>query len=233
MLSTVLGVILGGLITIGVALGIEFLRLPRLSLELDSPRRAKYAESAPAKSGRFLRINLLNERLPSVFGWMLRSAALQCAGTISFYQLDGRRVFREDMSIRFARTPEPVPVHGFVGNWPLVLFDARREALNARVDVYPGESTPLDVAARFDTDGDAYAWSNQNYFSDPLWRDPNWKLPRGLYLVLLTVSSSGRKCQGLFRLHNDANVDDFRLDLANHEDYKSIRRYEAGVPLEF
>jgi hypothetical protein len=53
----------------------------------------------------------------------------------------------------------------------LNIIDTMRLSLKSRIDVYPGESEPLDVAARFDDDVQCFGWSNEGYFSDPPWRE--------------------------------------------------------------
>jgi hypothetical protein len=80
------------------------------------------------------------------------------------------------------------------------------------MDVYPGEFEILDVAVRLDDEEDCYGWKNESYFCIPPWRNPNWKLPRGRYLVSVEIASSGQKCVGLFRLINDVPGTDFRLE---------------------
>jgi len=114
--------------------------------------------------------------------------------------------------------PEPVAVQFVVGATQVAIFDPSRAIAESRIDVYPGESTPLDVAAKFESEEDAYGWSNLSYFSNPPWRNQDWKLPRGRYLVAITISSSGQKCEGLFRLLNEAGPKDFRLEPAQPGD---------------
>jgi len=123
------------------------------------------------------------------------------------------------MPVRFSETPEPVGVPIVLGDIRGVIFDPSRAAVQSRVDVYPGEIARLDVAARFGSEEDAYGWSNLSYSSNPPWRNPDWKLPRGRYLVSVTVSSSGEKCHTIFRLLNEAGTHDFRLEPARSEDH--------------
>jgi hypothetical protein len=65
-------------------------------------------------------------------------------------------------------------------------------------------------------------WSNQSYFSDPPWRNPDWKLSKGRNLIDITITSSGAKCKGLFRLINNVGQKDFRIENARPEDFKKI-----------
>jgi hypothetical protein len=111
---------------------------------------------------------------------------------------------------RWASTPEPVPI---------VLAPATPQAQQLvlipegrGVDVYPGESELLDIAIRADDYAECYGWNNEAYFSSPVWRNPNWKLDRGRYLVRVIITSSGQKCIGWFSLENSVGRAAFRLE---------------------
>jgi hypothetical protein len=145
---------------------------------------------------------------------MSRNAALQCRGVITFHNLDGQRFFANGMPVRFALSPQPLPMEIAIGDLRGAVFDMSRLTSDSRSDVYPGESTPLDVVVKFDNETEAYGWSNLSYLSDPPWRHPDWKLPPGRYLIAVTVFSSGQKCEGLFRLLNEGGPKDFRLEPA-------------------
>ena len=212
--NEIASIVAGGIITILVTISVEVLRRPKLRLAVGKPVDATYADERPAKKGRYLYVDLINDPLPWFARWMSRGAALQCLGTITFHNLDGQRFFFREMPVRFSRTPEPVPVQLRVGETIIALLDPSRANAESRIDVYPGEATPLDVAVKFESEEEAYGWSNLNYFSTPPWRNPDWKLPQGRYLIAMTISSSGQKCRGLFRLLNEAGPMDFRLEPA-------------------
>jgi hypothetical protein len=212
--NEIASIVAGGIITILVTISVEVLRRPKLRLAVGNAVDATYTDERPAKKGRYLYVNLINDPLPWFARWMSRGAALHCSGTVTFHNLDGQRFFAREMPVRFSRTPEPVPVQLRVGEAVIAFFDPSRANAESRIDVYPGESTPLDVAVKFESEEEAYGWSNLNYFSTPPWRNPDWKLPRGRYLVAITISSSGQKCDGLFRLLNEAGPMDFRLEPA-------------------
>lgn len=71
------------------------------------------------------------------------------------------------------------------------------------MDVQPGESEIFDVAAKLDNEEECYGWSNESYFSEPIWRNPNWQIPRGRYLIKATVVSASQKVTEILRLIND------------------------------
>ncbi len=180
----------------------------------DPPCDSNYrGQGRPAQEIRAVRLEIHNRRLPGWMGWMTRSAALQCLGTITFHRLDGQNVFGRSMAVRWAGSPEPVaiPAIGPSGE-QFQILDLVRLTSASRMDVYPGEKEALDVAVRMDSDADCYGWSNESYFSNPLWRNPNWRLPYGRYLVMVVIVSSGQRCRGAFRLINDVPRADFRLE---------------------
>lgn len=208
----ILSIVIGGVITILTAIGVEWLRRPKLRLAIEE-KPVEYLPSGDNPARRHLRLRLINDSLPRIARWMLRSAALQCRGEIRFHHLDGQRVYDRAMSVRWARLPEPVAsqVISIPDNIPhFYIRDFARTFTDSRIDVYPGEEEILDVAVRFDGEPDCYGWNNEAYLNN--WRTPSWKLPRDRYLVEVVINSSGQKCVGLFRLINDvAQLADFRL----------------------
>lgn len=214
MNETAIGIVGGAVVAIVITIIVETLRRPKLSMRIAETGNTTYPPGRPASSGQYLNIELINEPLPWLFRWLSRDAALQCRGTITFHTLDGHRYFSTAMPVRFVHSPEPVPMQIVMGNQTGILVDPLRLSLDSRIDIYPGESSPFDIAAKFDADTDCYAWSNLNYFSMPAWRHPDWKLPPGRYLIEATILSSSAKSRRLFRLFNQGGPKDFRLEKA-------------------
>ena len=210
---TVVEVVLGAIVAILTTIWVENLRKPRLELRIASPTDVQY-QGRPATQARFLGLELVNRSLPRWARWMSRDAAIQCHGTITFHHLDGQNVFGRAMPIRWSGSPEPVPMRLVVDDKHILIADPARLTLTSRMDVYPGEAERLDVAARFDNEDECYGWSNESYFSDPVWRNPRWRLASGRYVFKVTVISAGQSCTGIFRLINDVAQQDFRLEPA-------------------
>jgi hypothetical protein len=103
---------------------------------------------------------------------------------------------------------------GTCNNNQILIHDPARYSLASRVDVYPGETERLDIVGKFDNDSECYGWSNESYFSNPAWRNPNRQLQSGRYLVHVIIVSSGERHTGVFRLINDVPRQDFRLEHA-------------------
>ena len=205
-------IVVGALITIGFVVWRESIRKPKLVLRIADPVDASYT-NRPAQTARYLGLIIENKKLPRFARWLSRNVAVRCHGIITFHHLDGQNVFGRPMQARWSGSPEPVPIQAIApGPLPIQIFDPVRLSPELHRDIHTGESEKLDVAARFDNDVECYGWCNDNYFSSPVWRDPNWKLNPGRYLVKVIVISSGERCSGLFRLINDVPVSDFRLE---------------------
>lgn len=210
---TVLEVVLGAIVAILITILVENLRKPKLRLRIAQAVDMQY-QGRPATLARFLGLELMNNPLPRWARWMSRNVAIQCHGTITFHHLDGQNIFARSMPIRWSNSPDPVPIHLAVGDKQILIVDPAKLNLTPRMDVYPGESESLDVAGRFDNESECYGWSNESYFSEPIWRNTNWKMPVGRYLVKVNIVSAGEKCNGVFRLINDVSQKDFRIEAA-------------------
>jgi hypothetical protein len=216
---TILEVFLGAIISIVTTITVEYLRKPRLKIQIAEHTDVTY-DNRPAGEVRFLHLKLVNESLSPLLRWMLRETALQCHGTISFHHLDGQNVFGRSMPIRWSGSPEPVTLNFVVAvdDKRFTIIDPTRLTLISRMDVQPGESETFDVAAKFDNEEECYGWSNESYFSEPIWRNPDWRIPRGRYLIKATIVSAGQKVTEIFRLINDVDQQDFRLEPAQETD---------------
>ncbi len=209
--STVVEVLLGAVVAIFITIWTENLRKPRLKIRIADPIDREY-EGRPAKFARFLSVNVINEALPRWARWMSRNSATQCHATITFHHLDGQNVFGRTMPTRWSRSPEPVPAQVVFDNKVLLITDPTKFEMNTRFDIFSGESEELNIAARFDDDSDCFNWSNENYFCDPPWRHPRWRLSPRRYLVKVVVTTAGEKVAHVFRLVNDVPRQDFRLE---------------------
>ncbi len=169
--------LLGGLITIGTSIAIEFLRRPRLTIT-PAPPQDFSTPFAPAGL-RSLRVFVRNEPLPYCLSWMLRGPALQSRGEIFFHHLDGQSVFGKGMEGRWAGTPEPIPISVFgSGGERFKIIDFARFTSGTRLDIYPGEQEELDLAARMDQDAECYGWEQRELFSSKRTRkEPNLEAP--------------------------------------------------------
>jgi len=204
-------VILGAVISIIITIGIENLRKPKLSVVLRPPVDRDF-QNAPAQKVRFLQVDVVNQPLHPLVRWMSREAAMQVHTSVSFYHLDGQNVFGREMIARWSGAPEPVLPTVILDDKRGFIFDPLRLTVSSNMDIYPGHSQAFDIAAKLDDDEECYGWNNEVYFSNPLWRNPNWKLPHGRYLVKVTISTAGEKVTHIYRLINDVPRNSFRLE---------------------
>jgi hypothetical protein len=109
------------------------------------------------------------------------------------------------------------------------IFDPARGTKTTTIDIPPGERPePLDIAARFDNDTDCFGWNNENYFSNPPWRNPDRVLHGGQYLVKVTVRAAGQRRDGFFVLNNAGTRTNFRLQGASLTEIERVEAAEAA-----
>ena len=212
---SIVGGFVGAVIAIAFVMLVEHWRKPQLTMNINLPLDHRYPPGKPAKKVRLLKISIANKKLPRVGRWMMRSAAISCYGFITFYHLDGQDVFGRSMPIKWTRSPA-------ISVTPLGEVKYLDFHSATHIDIHPGEKEEIDIVARYDNDAECYGWCYDNYFSDPPWRNPDWKLNDERYLVKAEVICAGERCVDLFRLINDVPVNAFRLENAQPDDYKEI-----------
>jgi len=219
-------VILGAILSILITIWVEYLRKPKLSFQTNDISDVDYSklpEKRPANIARFLSVVVENRPLTWLVRWLSRNVALQCHAEISFYHLDGQNVFGRAMVARWSGSVEPVPQIQISGDRNQVFIsNIGTNSSSTRKDIYPGENASLDIAARFDSDESCYGWNDDGYFSEPVWRNPKWKLPPGRYIVKVELTSAGDKAVNYYRLINDTDITSFRLEHAQPDDVKKV-----------
>jgi hypothetical protein len=227
MLLAALGAFLGAVLSILAGIAIEYLRKPKLWLTIESPPADQTYPAAPAKHARFVRVYLSNRPMPKLFQWLGRSAAYQCTGDVQFHHLDdGAAVFSRAMPVRWSGSDEPLSYQVLPDGKVAQLFDPAKYNAAFRRDCFPGTRELIDVAARFDNDEDCFGWSNESYLPGKGWRNPEFKLPKGRYLVKVTIHSSGDKVWGVFKLENSVAREHFRLLTASEEEVAKLRQQD-------
>jgi len=228
MSQTVIELVLGAVIALLVTIWLESSRKPKEELSIAPPHDNRY-QNRPASTARFLALEISNKPLPRSLRWMSRSPAVQCHGMIRFDRGNGEHLFNRAMAIRWSGSIEPIATDLIVSGVRVSLVDHTKLMLSTRVDIHPGESSHLDVAARFDDELQAFDWSNESYFSNPIWRAPEWTIPPGRHLLRVEVVSSGETCSGIFRFINDGPQAQFRLEPAAPAEVALLRATSAGT----
>jgi len=222
MFTTAIGAFVGALLSLFISIYIEYQRKPKLDFEIEDPPLDLRYQSAPAKEGRFVRVKLQNRGMPRLLKWLGRDAAMHCHGDIQFHHFDGAPVFSRPMPMRWAGSDEPLSHQVMPNGQVKQLFDAAKYNAISYRDCFPGTTETIDVAARFDQDDECYGWCNENYLPGKGWRNLEWKLPKGRYLVRVTVYSAGDKVSAVFKLENSVARQHFRLMRASKEDAKKL-----------
>ena len=207
---------LGVIIAIAFTIFIENLRKSKLQIINISFIDKEYTNKYPAQNARFLVVEIQNKPLPKFVKWMSRNPALHCHGYVSFHYMDGQNIFGRNMQLKWSDQPLPTTLWIQTNNEKIGISNFQ-SSFNT-IDAFVGEKYKLDVAAKFDEDSECYGWTYENEFSDPLWRNKNWKLKEGQYLVHITIISSGEKCEEIFRLINSIQRTDFRLENRQSQD---------------
>jgi hypothetical protein len=223
MFSSAIGAFIGALLTLVISVYIEYQRKPKLYFEIEDPPIDNKYPSAPAREARFLRVTLYNREMPKWLRWLGRNAAMHCGGHIQFYHIDnGAPVFSRSMPIRWAGSDEPLSFQALPNGQLAQLFDPAKYNAAFYRNCFPGSKETIDVASRFDNDDECYGWCNENYLPDKGWRNPDWKLPKGRYIVRVTIISAGEKVSDFFQIENSVAKQHFRLLKASKRDIAKI-----------
>ena len=221
--SRAFDILLGAALAIGFAILVEYLRKPNLTQSIEPPVEISGNTQLSITNMRVVRVFINARPLPRITRWMMRAPALQCTAKISFNHLDGQDLFDRSMPGRWSNSPQPVQVVGVQNGNPIAVLDPHKLLTPSRIDIHPGERESLDIAVRIDNDSDCYGWNNDAYIHQ--WRNPEWRLAAGRYLVRVTVTSGGQLWSEIFRLVNDVPRTDFRLVPATAEDKANIQRH--------
>jgi hypothetical protein len=220
----VVGIVLGGA-ALAVAIGIEWAKRPRLSIE-----PSEFAAQAPV-AWTFAAVWVRNKPMPRVVRWFLvREAAQACRATVDFFTwgTDARAV--PSVRGRWSGNPEPLrtvrvdtgPTNAMAyaasGQQPPVTFCAQYDPTldPGEHDVRSSDGGEQVAVAVLRADGsrNAYAWGTESY-AYPLWEKPEWRLPHGTYKVVVSIEANGVSKQRAFKLEFlDNDFSKFRLTVA-------------------
>jgi hypothetical protein len=130
------------------------------------------------------------------------------------------------MPLRWSGSEEPISLFSDSTGTVKTLFDPVKYNAAFRKDCIVGTQEQIDVAARFDDDDECYGWSNESYLPGKGWRNEDWKLPKGRYLVSVAVTFSGETVREAFEIENSVSIDSFRIESASRSKRKllSVKR---------
>jgi hypothetical protein len=201
--------VVGALIGAALTLAIERARRPRLTLRVGTPniQPANLIPGQPAAT--WLYVEAVNPGLTPPLSWFYAgTVAPACRASIRFLHLDtGRPVFADAMPGRWADAPPPGIARG-VAQGGAEWFALAE--VHDRRDIQPGEAASIDTVVRSAPDQACYGYTDASYLPH-LARHPDLRLPRGRYLVEVTVTTAGRPIVERFELANEGEYADFRL----------------------
>lgn len=173
--------LVASLVAVLVALWIERMRMPKLiigtsdSVNADNTYRKPHLQAG--NRWKFFRVEVLNKPFPKILSWVPRQTAENCRGKVEFY-----------------KQGDTTPLFSFAGRWsstpeiPHVPHEAIVKLLHPDpVTISVGEKEIMDVIIKAEVDEAAYGWNNESYFHD--WKNPNYKLGEGEYIIKVTVST--------------------------------------------
>ncbi len=199
--------LVAGVVGILIVLGIERQRRPVLFMEAGEPGWLSDDDPLGRKACKWLHVQVHNKNMPRWLAWVYnREPAMDCHAWITFYHLDGHRLFAREMNARWTETPEPELV---------VLQAASGQAMRLMnvqdaVGIPPGEYANVDIAFRAKDEDASFGWNNESYLHH--WRHPSWRLDKGRYIVRVRVKTGGREFSDAFLLINDVPYEHFRLE---------------------
>ncbi len=217
LISILTAVLFGVFSSLIVAMLVEWMRKPRLSISILPPEKVHvllYGDDKIMGTLIALKVRVSNDSLPFAFRWMQRQSARDCRATLRFLREDKTPFINRPMPGRWATSVQPVPPLGVIrsSGETIEFHDIARLNADSRVHIPAGEAEVLDVAVRYPEETSAFGWTNESYRHGGN-RHPGFTLPPGRYLVDILIQSEGVKKQEPLRLENDHTIDEFRLAL--------------------
>jgi len=191
--------LLGSAVTIGTAIAIEAMRLPRLEIRVAPIQTIQFASAVQAKLGEFLHLDVFNRS--DAPAWMLPGTANRCRARIRLLMPDGATVF--EMEGRWSSAPEPAftPIYDNELR-QIAAFEDRALTAMQHIDITPNEHQTLNALVRFDRESACYGWSNSSY---PNWKVDAFRLDIGEYIMDVIVLYHGREARRRFKVTNDGS----------------------------
>jgi hypothetical protein len=214
--------ILGTIATIVITVRLEHLRSSNLQLSIPQTLYDFQPRGPLTQRWRSLRVFVRNEALPTWANWLTRLPAQQCRAQLTFLRADGTPLYPAIVG-KWTDTPEPKVVLVATPDGQTVPLLTNPQELRLAVDLYPGDGALLDVAIRVDGEDASYVWNNDTYKYED-WRNTDLKLDKAIFLVKVTVTSSGRTCTEYFRLANDASFIAFLLSEPSATERQAIKK---------
>lgn len=190
------------LMGLGVVIALWYERIgdPRVSIELEP-----CFDRPEGSFGRVRSLRLRARNRPRRAWLVSRRTAVSCHGNIQFLDVN-RNPLCSPMPIRWADSPQPVRTE-VINAQRVGLPEPNLVRLSRYIDIPPDESELLDLAIRIHGERDAYGWTTESYFHN--WRHPDYCLPHGDCLALVTLTTGDDVVRMEARIRNAQEFDMF------------------------
>lgn len=209
MFDTQIAILLGflkdiGLTILGIVMALWYSArgAPRLRLRISKPSDIEL-DNLPA---RVLHIKVLNEPRKN-WPFVSRQTAYACTGTITFLSIS-KQPLTNPMHIRWQSSPEPLR-YEIVDEKIITVAEPRLLRISRFIDIAPDAGEIMDVAVRISDESCAYGWNSDSYFNK--WRNPDYKLQAGRYIVRVELHTGDQRFVNHFVLNNVNGVSEFEI----------------------
>lgn len=200
------GFFAGFLSSLAVVIIYEWLKRPKLSLEIGTTASGTKKLLTGTYSHQFLHVKLINHPQIKFLRWMVpRNPATLCRAWIDFFP-DGGTPFAIDA--RWTTQREPGEYIGLdkLKPDPGLILQIPRE------DIPAGEFAEINVAVKHQGEAECYAFNNRSYVFGG-WKNSDWKMSLGKHKIKARVSSGDIYIEQNFILNNAGNsIEDFKLE---------------------
>jgi hypothetical protein len=196
-----------------IIVGIDSQKKPKLRFAVGISHSLPENDPAGRPAAKWIRVEVSNVNRPRWLSLLYnREAAVMCEAWITFYHVqpspDYRCVYNREMAGRWTSSPPPKIQIVETPEGPATV----RSYVTKSIDIPPGDGELLDVAVRFRDEEECYGYNNESHGRPDDWKNPVWRLEKGTYLVKARVRTGGNDFCGVFRIVNDVQYDDFRIE---------------------
>jgi hypothetical protein len=199
--------LLAGILGILIVLWIERQRKPKLTISIGIPGEIIENDLLNRLPCKWLHAHVSNRNVPRMLSWFYQGEpALDCRAWIEFLYSDRKKVFENNMVVRWSGSEEPkIECINTKSGQAFRLIGAQNS-----FDIPPGESTDIDVVFRFKAETNCYGWNNESYLYE--WKHPNWVLGTGRFIARVKIKTGGHEFKKEFLIVNDGPFQEFRLE---------------------
>lgn len=214
------------LVAIIITQWINWLRIPKLKIDIDSPEglEVKYNDGGQIYNIRSYRFKVQNKKLPFVLNFIPREVAKNCNAKFEF--INSKRESLFIMRGRWVNSPE-VPHMAEGSQFERTLFPDPIDILSGK-----DKEEILDCLVRFNGETEAYGWNNEAYFNHG--KTPRYKLkPEEYRIKIHVVPQNGKPLKKEFGLIIEPDKIRFLNQIGSEKMESSLKLFFVGFCLYF